>query len=194
MTNYIKTISHNSTTYQVKDKEAVTRGTSTSSIGSTNYPVYVDSTGTVQASSNSIINTRFDGQWVSKVQQLSTVTAVGTYTIDLSYSGTLSYLPNDNYNYEVACLIYTYYNGSSTTNRQCMLSPSSSFAKSGTYISTCPSTYGIVTNVEQRMDTNTSYGILPVSSAKKLYFVIASNGVTENFVYAYGYRRVGTNT
>lgn len=43
----------------------------------------------------------FDGQWVSKTETLSTATAVGTYTIDLS-----SYLPNDNYNYEVEFEVY----------------------------------------------------------------------------------------
>lgn len=40
--------------------------------------------------------TKIDGQWVSKVQTLSTATEVGTYEIDLS-----DYLPDDNYNYEV---------------------------------------------------------------------------------------------
>lgn len=42
-----------------------------------------------------------DGQWVAKEQVLSTATAVGTYTVDLS-----DYLPNDNYNYEVMLHVY----------------------------------------------------------------------------------------
>ena len=42
-----------------------------------------------------------DGQWVAKEQVLSTATAIGTYTVDLS-----DYLPNDNYNYEVMMHVY----------------------------------------------------------------------------------------
>ena len=51
-----------------------------------------------------------DGQWVAKEQVLSTETAVGTYTIDLS-----SYLPDDNYNYEVLLNGFISASGSNTT-------------------------------------------------------------------------------
>ena len=52
-----------------------------------------------------------DGQWVSKTATLSTATAVGTYTIDLS-----SYLPNDNYNYEVLISVFFVSSGSAAVN------------------------------------------------------------------------------
>ncbi len=74
---------------------AVTHVKSTA-VGSAVTPVYCDENGNLQSTEKSIANDRFDGQWVAKEQVLSTATAVGTYTIDLS-----DYLPNDNYNYEI---------------------------------------------------------------------------------------------
>lgn len=53
----------------------------------------------------------FDGQWISNYKVLSTTTAVGEYTLDLS-----DYLPNDGYMYEVMISTYLSRTDDSGTN------------------------------------------------------------------------------
>ena len=118
---------------------------------------------------------RYDGQWIYKTLQLTTATAIGTYTIDLS-----SYLPKDSYNYEVIVTACAYSSGGSGA----MTSFKSDLVTDKMYF-----TY---TNTNSRHDSNTI--IVPVSATKKIYYVIEKATVehhTPPTVRAY--RRIGTN-
>ena len=157
----------------------VKRYSTSSATGSSTTPVYVDSNGTVQSCGNSIANSRFDGQWVSKIETLSTATAVGTYTIDLS-----SYLPNDNYNYEVLISGHQTSSSSSTAN---VFVYSTLMGQS----STTDIYYMWSTNSETVYMTNSF--IVPIGSDKKLYLV-REGAKGSRFVFgALCYRRIGTN-
>jgi hypothetical protein len=158
----------------------VKRYSTSSATGGTNTPVYVDSTGKVQSCGSSIESTRFDGQWVSSVSTLSTATAVGTYTIDLS-----SYLPNDNYNYEV--FITTMGNRTNSSGNANIMIYSD--------------VMGYNTNVDSSRQScasahdsscDGSYVIIPVK--RYLYSVINTSAFTWASVCARGYRRIGSNS
>ena len=120
--------------------------------------------------------TKIDGQWVSKTETLSTATAVGTYTIDLS-----SYLPNDNYNYEVLFQVDL-----RETGNGAIYTITSEFTT-------------IVFSVESGSSSDASRtrvpSILPISSNKSISLNISSKlssgtgGLT-----ALAYRRIGSNT
>ena len=113
-----------------------------------------------------------DGQWVSKTETLSTATAVGTYTIDLS-----SYLPNDNYNYEVMLHVYQ----ASGTN--------SSDSVQRLYID---NKLMVSTSVNGIWADNDFINIIKNNSRIVTIERIGHKSSAFNFV-ANGYRRIGTN-
>ena len=112
-----------------------------------------------------------DGQWVSKTATLSTATAVGTYTIDLS-----SYLPNDNYNYEV--LISMFFNSSGSTAVNYFLSSD-----------LMPETAVYATGTNSVYSTDTFY----VPCKQEIYFRSINVNSKQIRINALGYRRIGTN-
>lgn len=156
----------------------VKRYSTSSATGGTNTPVYVDSTGKVQSCGSSIESTRFDGQWVSSVSTLSTATAVGTYTIDLS-----SYLPNDNYNYEVY-LTTTFRAGASDTyTTATKITISGGGIISGEVIIGLVQSYGVY---------NINGFYYPVSD-RSITLKISRHNAFGHDTIVYGYRRIGTN-
>ena len=119
-----------------------------------------------------------DGQWVSKSETLSTATAVGTYTIDLS-----SYLPNDNYNYEVyICCIASVH----TQNLSSVYFSSSIIEKSGFF-----------KIIQGANGGSYGYGsnsvILPIDSDHIFNFIISGAKLNSNSLTLKAYRRIGTN-
>ena len=119
-----------------------------------------------------------DGQWVAKEQVLSTATAVGTYTIDLS-----DYLPNDNYNYEIYISIRG--NTTSSSNADCCIYSSVLPVSSVNVEDSC------CTARSSNADGN--YIILPVNSAREITQVILNGKWSGLTVKCRGYRRIGTN-
>ena len=114
-----------------------------------------------------------DGQWVAKEQELSTATAVGTYTIDLS-----SYLPNDNYNYEI--IIGVNYYTSNSTDFNVFITTS--------IISNMPIARG---NLDARKARYTQ--IIPTGFDRVATLTINDNKMNVLSLIALGYRRIGTN-
>ena len=111
-----------------------------------------------------------DGQWVSKTETLSTATAIGTYTIDLS-----SYLPNDNYNYEVIMNLLYRYTGTNQSGSKLVINN----------VVFCINNSG--------NGARTSRTIFHYDTQKQFTFSIEYVNATSNEITAVAYRRIGTN-
>lgn len=117
-----------------------------------------------------------DGQWISSPHLLSSAIDTGTYTIDLS-----SYLPNDNYTYEVILNIKTYHTGNCNVTVYTNDFPPFEFS-SKTY----------TTDIGQYARSQANTFILPVSQ-KQVLMKIGTANASENYLSMIAYRRVGTN-
>ncbi len=117
-----------------------------------------------------------DGQWISSPHLLSSATATGTYTIDLS-----SYLPNDNCTYEVILNIKTYHTANCNVTVYTNDFPPFEFS-SKTYTS----------DIGQNARSQANTFILPVSQ-KQVLMKIGTANASENYLSMIAYRRVGTN-
>lgn len=120
-----------------------------------------------------------DGQWVCEQASLSTSTAVGTYTVDLS-----DYLPKDGYNYEVLFNIRverTTTSGYSNIYTTTDLLDSS--VANGNAIA--------IVGVDGRYMANTF--VKPVGTQRYCQMIISSTAVTAMNFVALAYRRIGTN-
>lgn len=122
-----------------------------------------------------------DGQWVWKYLQVATNTAVGSYEHSLS-----TYLPDDNYSYQVWVEIECGYGGSS----------------GGLYVGTIASPYtneGQTGNfcfhtwVVSNSSTDHNVAILPVGTGRKIYSQIVQGNLGNSQINLVGYRRIGTN-
>lgn len=131
-----------------------------------------------KADASTVVNTRFDGQWVSSNAVLSTATAKGTYTINLS-----SYLPNDSYNYEVLINAIIYREGSSSS-RLYILDLVSQQSSGNAYRA------GASANA---VSSYNRFSIV-VGSNKTFQAVIADNNASSSSIGMLGYRRIGTNS
>jgi hypothetical protein len=135
------------------------------------------------------INGKIDGQWVTSyfAIAINITQKASNGGVDYSLS---SYLPNDNYKYEV---LFSGFGEGSTTS-------------SGLYLYLITDTIGSVTDIIAGSSYNgaqiirakgTAYGagcvVLPVGSARKVtaYCSNANNGTY--YLLALGYRRIGTN-
>lgn len=114
-----------------------------------------------------------DGQWVSKTATLSTATAVGTYTIDLS-----SYLPNDNYNYHVILDVRFRNNNSNDALLRIETSLVEKLAIARANVDAQKGGYS---------------QIIPVGYDKKAILNIENHSFNNNTITAIAYRRIGTN-
>jgi hypothetical protein len=117
-----------------------------------------------------------DGQWVELNQSLTTATAVGTYTIDLS-----SYLPNDTYNYDVKFAMYL----TATGSTDCVYRIYNDvLPNANTYAWSYANAYARHTS---------SVFDFPISSQRSITLTI--EGVASSFtrLSMLGYRRIGTN-
>jgi hypothetical protein len=117
-----------------------------------------------------------DGQWVSAPYLLSSATDTGTYTIDLS-----SYLPNDNYTYEVILNIKTYHTTGCNVTVYSNDFPPFEFS-SKTYMS----------DIGQYARSQANTFLIPVSQ-KQVLMKIGTANASENYLSMIAYRRVGTN-
>lgn len=133
-----------------------------------------------KADVSTVVNTRFDGQWVSSIRTLSTATAVGDYTMDLS-----DYLPNDNYDYEVILNIKSY--RSSTSGSSDIYIYSDDFP-------TNLSNGNQVINVGANARVGTNRFIFPICLNRKVYMKIEIGNLSENTLTVLAYRRIGTNS
>ena len=126
--------------------------------------------------------TVLDGQWVASSRTLASNVSAPTST-DLEYS-LASYLPNDGYNYEVL------FTGQATSG-----------ASSGNVCNIHLKT-DIIANyvlfaraITKTTSNNSTYGtcILPVGTNRKATVVAYSANTGAFYLYARGYRRIGTN-
>lgn len=127
-------------------------------------------------------STNLDGQWVSSPSTLADNISSPKST-DLEYS-LASYLPNDGYNYEV--LFTGQVTTGSTSGNICNLHLKTDiidkivyFARAITRTSSNVSAYGTC--------------ILPVGTGRTVTAVAYSNNTGTFYLYARGYRRIGTN-
>lgn len=139
-------------------------------------------TGFLTSSSTQVASSRFDGQWVGKYLLVSDTKTVGARTHDLS-----SYLPSDNYKYEVWCMVSMSYNSSA----------------SGLTVGTTSNPDGNKTTngnfyINGYVTTNSRYqyvqGSIPISTDKKMYSQVTGATLAAANIVLCGYRRIGTNT
>ena len=121
-----------------------------------------------------------DGQWVSKTATLSTATAVGTYTIDLS-----DYLPNDTYNYEVL-VSYTIALSSNTTGTRGYIT--SDVLGEDNYLDIAS-----ISPMPTSGYYNRAAGGVIIPAKNSLTFKIGTGKATGVTLSANAYRRIGTN-
>lgn len=120
---------------------------------------------------SSTASKNIDGQYIANVQTLSSATAVGEYSIDLS-----SYLPNDGYNY----MIYGYFYGISSGFCWCDIR--SSIQSSWLRLAVTNNTY------------DTSDFVIPIGTNRTLTYSIANAALAASALVMVGYRRIGTNS
>ena len=131
--------------------------------------------------SNALNITQADGQWVHKYFEVATNTATNSYSHDLS-----SYLPSDNYSYEVFLRIGCYYKSSNASfTVGTVASPNTNKSTSGNYL------------VFQYVTGNSRGGycnaIIPVGTSRTIYSQISA-ALDNSTIELFGYRRIGTNS
>ena len=126
-------------------------------------------------------NTRFDGQWVYTKSTLANGVAMTNSDAPYSLS---TYLPNDNYDYEVLFAVNAT-SGTSSGNRI--------YITLNTDISTAVETAYAMPRSNSSV---TAYGtcILAVGSGRSVTVAANSTPKGNYYLYACGYRRIGTNT
>ena len=130
---------------------------------------------------NALNQYKYDGQWVVSLLQANSATAIGTVTIDLS-----SYLPQDNYNYEVMVNIYLYSNPSSGNTMVFLNSD---------IIDNSDTWYTRVASANANSRTQYNRFIIPVGSGRWLKRTISEQAASVSCSVALlGYRRLGTNS
>ena len=145
------------------------------------YPVFDMSTGKI--SDNCISGSKvIDGQWIGKYKSVSTATSTGSRTHDLS-----SYLPSDNYKYEVWCVIGIAYNSSAGgLTVGTMANPDNNKTTDGNFY------------INGYVPTNSRYqyvqGSIPIGTDKKMYSQVTGATLAAANIVLCGYRRIGTNS
>lgn len=129
----------------------------------------------------------FDGQWVNSPMTLSTATSVGTHYIDLS-----TYLPDDNFTYELdiyAYMVNTTYQSTELSFGDNRYTPDSPYYNDYYYR---PIMVGdaYYTNYDQPNTTNLLY----VTKNRTLRFSIGNHSCSSLELKVYRYRRLGTNS
>ena len=153
--------------------DLVKRKSTSQATGDSTTPVYVKADGTVEVCERGIEDTRFNGQWVNSLHTLSTSKAKGTYTIDIS-----SYLPDDNYKYDVQLVGYAYHSGDGNkyqTVTSSIITESTAFNMVGSYA-----------------DRSRSSIILPVGTNRQITYDISA-GLSGASLVMVAYMRIGTN-
>ena len=126
-----------------------------------------------------------DGQWVASQLSIATGTSLpttGNIEYDLS-----TYLPSDNYKYDV--LFHIIVTTGSTGNSNAYGVISSDIIDSPVYV--CGTRNPSANTVAV---TNAGSVILPVAANRKLYVVRVSSNTGTFTLMAHGYRRIGTNS
>lgn len=149
---------------------------------STKTEIQVDIDEVVTDLNNRTNRYNFDGQWVQSRFVVSTATAVGSREHDLS-----TYLPNDNYSYEV----YFTMGGSTASG--------SSGGTCGLVVGTMasPEDNSCISGVIYVTKTSTSgrnVFTIPIDTNRKVYSQIVTHDFGTAYFAAIGYRRIGTNT
>ena len=132
--------------------------------------------------------TKIDGQWVSSTRTLSTATAVGTYTIDLS-----DYLPNDNYNYEVIIHFFGFRN-SGDTNTQIAVSNQYYSTEIGDTFDLLNTLYATAHFDGNHAESGSFSTNMIITSNKNFYFYVRKSALKACMLNALAYRRIGSNT
>lgn len=123
-----------------------------------------------------------DGQWISHFKQLSTATAIGSYTVDLS-----SELPNDDCQYDVL-FGFTVGNSNATAAGIVLKTDIINSFTSSDYINGLASANCYYTNTNITM---------PVGAGRYCIYEIIGHSIslekTNRGLFMLGYRRIGTN-
>lgn len=124
---------------------------------------------------------KFDGEWVNIESRpiVFTSTAKGTYTVDIS-----SYLPNDDYTYEVLVVLKAYC--TSDTATRVYLGSDIIPANSTNY---AYSPY-VIAGVEKYYN---AICVKIPTKEKTLQYIIQNGAAADTYSSLIGYRRIGTN-
>lgn len=122
----------------------------------------------------------FDGQWVDSYLALTSGSSPTT-NFECSLS---SYLPNDNYNYEI--LIEAYATSDTTPGHSATISAFSDIITNNVYITQA-------TAVSSTKNTTIGSVIIPIGSARKITFRGYAANAGNFGANILGYRRIGTN-
>ena len=115
----------------------------------------------------------FDGQWVNSEYLIRNTVSYNTFTADLS-----SYLPNDNYSYEVLVSFECSHSGSSGGGNVVLVENE-----------TIPTVHTVANST---LSNNTR--IVPVGTSHSFSHTVRGKNMSAIKIYAVGYRRIGTNT
>ena len=129
----------------------------------------------------------FDGQWVFDTQLLSQATGQGTYPINLS-----SYLPNDNYSYEVK-VCYIGYRSGGRTNSLVSICPTNLIPTDISLVGYYPC-YGACSFDGEHAENGNIEATVVVDSNRTFYLGIASYPTYASYLAMTAYRRLGTNS
>ena len=130
---------------------------------------------------------RIDGQWIYSYQLLSQAVNIGIYEIDLT-----TFLPNDNYNYEVL-FVFEGFRSGGTTNSLVSLCPTNDVVTSSTDIATKPC-YGVADFDGDHAEAGCFSCLIPITTTRKIYYGIQRFKLGSGYLIMMGYRRIGTNS
>lgn len=129
------------------------------------------------------LTARIDGQWVQKIQNVTTTTAKGSY----SYTIPSTVIPADGYAYEVLLNLRVY--SSNSSNAAQVFVWTDAISKLG---NTAMDGQGVAGGYS-RQTANTF--ILPVGTGtRKIWWSIEDYAASQLSLNIWGYRRIGTNT
>lgn len=152
--------------------------TANTQVGSSSTPVYINSSGVATSTGLSIANTRFDGQWKSLSVLLTSSTATGLKTFDVS-----SYITNwsSTYQYQIVLQVHVYMNGASNGKIYSDIATDVSTIGTSGY-----SSWYVSVNARQFDNTIT----IPV---KRYIYSNIGTAPSQYSLAAIAYRRIGTN-
>lgn len=169
----------------IKDNSAVKTVNNTSPDSSGNITISIPSTSNLANTNLSNISSTgqkvIDGQWTQSQHRLGTSTAINTYNCDIT-----SFLPSDNYKYEVMVNLFLYCNNSNANSRvrissdiwqELNIDTQSVQAQAGGYGRTMVNTF-----------------IIPVGTGRKIVYKVFNSTADTLVLDMWGYRRIGTNT
>lgn len=131
--------------------------------------------------------TNFDGQWVFSTKLLSSATAQGVYTINLS-----TYLPNDNFKYAVK-VCFVGFRNSGDTNSYVSICPTNTVPTFLEDIGVIPC-YGLCNFDGNHAEAGNIEAEVVVGTDRSFYYSISRANLSTGRLAMTAYRRLGTNS